>query len=76
MQEEKTKNEQAKDNIVLSDVMRSLILKYKEEWKKANRLSVKETFRGYKKPNMREIGKKEAFVMIIDDLVSALGNDA
>lgn len=49
-------------------VMRSLLLKYQEEWKKAKANSKRTTKGGYEKVDMKEWGKMEAFAMIMDDL--------
>lgn len=49
-------------------VMRSLLLKYQEEWKKAKANSKRTTEGGYEKVDLKEWGKMEAFAMIMDDL--------
>ena len=49
-------------------VMRSLLLKYQEEWKKAKANSKRTTKSGYEKVDLKEWGKMEAFAMIMDDL--------
>lgn len=49
-------------------VMRSLLLKYQEEWKKAKANSKRTTKGGYEKVDLKECGKMEAFAMIMDDL--------
>ena len=49
-------------------VMRSLLLKYQEEWKKAKANSKRMTEGGYEKVELKEWGKIEAFAMIMDDL--------
>ena len=49
-------------------VVRSLLLKYQEEWKKAKANSKRTTKGGYEKVDLKEWGKMEAFAMIIDDL--------
>lgn len=49
-------------------VMRSLLLKYQEEWKKSKANSKRTTEGGYEKVDLKEWGKMEAFAMIMDDL--------
>lgn len=53
---------------VVRSLLDSLLQKYSDEWANANKNIQRKTKLGYTKVNLRQLGRAEAFTMMLDDL--------